>query len=64
MKRRFQILIEGTVRSNPDDQLSSEGTLKEMRKAVEDSFKPDLQWGVTYNVLDVLILEGVRRGGE
>lgn len=62
MKRRFQILIEGTVRSNPDDQLSAEGTLKEMKQAVTDSFKPDLQWGVTYNLLDVLILEGVKSG--
>lgn len=60
MKRHFQILIEGQVRSSPDEA-TAEARLAEMKQAVTDSFKPDLQWGVTYDTFDVLVLEATRK---
>jgi len=53
MKRKFQVLIEGTVESNPDMQGD---TFAEMEKAVADSFRPDLQWGVKLESLDVIVI--------
>lgn len=57
MKRHFQVLIEGTVQSNPDFKGREEEQLEEMREAVQLSFKPDVQWGVDHISTDVVLVE-------
>lgn len=56
--RRFQILIEGTVKPDPETaKLEGQSALQEMRAAVEMSFRPDLQWGVEMTSMDITMPE-------
>lgn len=55
---RFQILIEGTVKPDPESaKLDGVSEKDEMKAAVEHSFKPDLAWGVDMTSMDITLLE-------
>lgn len=59
MKRRFQLLIEGTVESDPDTaRIEDLPVLDEMKAAVEASFKPGgILWGVDYTTFEVTLIK-------
>jgi hypothetical protein len=56
VKKKFIVHITGTVESNPDFKGSVPDQMEEMREAVENSFKPDEQWGVKVESTDIVVL--------
>lgn len=57
MKRRFQIVVRGTVESLPEfSHKSEEDQVAEMKAAVEQTGQ-DTQWGVTIETREVRIYE-------